>query len=388
MYCGHCGGQVDNQLQFCPHCGKPLKASKSQVPKSKKPAKKESSTLQIVLYVVSGIVLVLALVLAGLFFFTKDNHVSNQKADNTKTQTSSKDSDKEEYLDEDHKIKRIKGSDYLCEVKTDNGFVIAGIKSDVFVCVTDVVEKRKLGTDSFIERAQGRFVVVSLVVANNQNSAISFSAATNKLVDSNNREYSVSSKGETAWLMFERNSSEDNSLMTEINPGNSARLTLVFDVPPSVPLNDLQLKTTAGFTGGAMILPFNINEKGPVDISEYMELKEKYNQEIGDIVDAINNHLSKKSDFRASGGTIIINAVALRGRIRITKAQLKALYDEEYDHSKSNLGKLIAVYDALEERVDGLIEGMEASQRGGDYSAGFQRGAAAFERYEEANSKL
>ena len=391
MYCGYCGEQMDDDLKFCPHCGKPAKASKKQSPKKKKPAKEDdSSVAKTILLVLGGIVVFLTLVFFLVLFFTRDDSSGGQRAENPKTQTESKpkkDSEQEEYLDEEHKIKRVKGSDYLVEIKTDNGTKVVGLKSNVLIGVTDVVEKRKIGNDEYGKRAQGRFVIVRTRVFNGQNDAISFTSASSRLVDSNNREYSTSTPGETAWMMFYHDSSSENSLLSSINPGTEAYYTLIFDVPPSVPLSDLKLKVSAGFTGGYMILPFNFVTQEPVDVSEYLELKEKYNQEIGDIVNEINANLGTSTN-NYKLGTTKIKAVGLRGQISMTKTKLKSEYEDEYDHSKSNLGTLIEVFDALEERVSGLIEGMDAATNGRDYNPGFQRGAAAYEKYEQANSRL
>lgn len=390
MYCGYCGEQMDDDLKFCPHCGKPAKASKKQSPKKKKPAKEDDSSMaQTILLLLGGIVVFLTLVFFLVLFFTRDDSSGGQRAENPKTQTESKpqkDSGQDEYLDKEHKIKRVKGSDYLVEMKTDDGPKIVGIKSNVMIGVTDVIEKRKIGNDEYGKRAQGRFVIVRTVVANEQNDAIHFSSATTKLVDSNNREYSTSTPGETAWVMFYKDSSDDNALLSSINPGNKGYYVLIFDVPPSVPLDDLKLKVSAGFTGGYMILPFNFAAREPVDVSEYMELKDQYNQEIGELVNEINAYVGTASSIQLFNAKL--KAVGLRSSIKMKKIQLKSLYDDEYDHSKSNLGTLIEVFDALEERVSGLIEGMDAATNGRDYNPGFQRGAAAYEKYEQANSRL
>lgn len=100
------------------------------------------------------------------------------------------------------------------------------VKTDDFQVVVTNVETgvSRVGNEYFGEDAQGQFVVVSVEVTNVGTSGKQFSASRQQLVDNQGREHDVdtgaSIYGGDKALFYE-----------EINPGNTAKGTLVFDIP-------------------------------------------------------------------------------------------------------------------------------------------------------------
>ena len=50
--------------------------------------------------------------------------------------------------------------------------------------------------------------------------------------------------------------------------------------------------------------------------------------------------------------------------------------------------RLLEVFDTELGRINGLIDGISASQKGGNFTDGFQRGGDAFDRFEIADKAL
>ncbi|MDO5495489.1 MAG: DUF4352 domain-containing protein [bacterium] len=98
----------------------------------------------------------------------------------------------------------------------------------------------RVGNEYFGDEAQGQFVKVNLAVTNNGDSAEHFLDSLQKLMDEQGREHSSSSS--VIYL-------EDENLMaTQINPGNTAEGSLLYDIPAdAVPA---VLKLAGGFFGG------------------------------------------------------------------------------------------------------------------------------------------
>jgi hypothetical protein len=78
--------------------------------------------------------------------------------------------------------------------------------------------------------AQGEFIQVNLTVKNIGNESQSFDADAQKLKDAAGKSYSSSDDAEIA-LAESYGDYSANALATKINPGNSARVALIFDVP-------------------------------------------------------------------------------------------------------------------------------------------------------------
>lgn len=82
--------------------------------------------------------------------------------------------------------------------------------------------------DSFLmQQAQGQFVVVTVRVRNDGNKATSFSPSNQILLDEKQREFETDT---TAQIALNDN---DIAVWDKINPGNTATVKLVFDIPKS-----------------------------------------------------------------------------------------------------------------------------------------------------------
>ena len=90
--------------------------------------------------------------------------------------------------------------------------------------------------------ADGEFVIVSLLAGNDSKESHTLTTSLIKLLDSQGREFSTSSKGTTA-LMMSGDKTVDLGL-TQVQPGLIKVITLVYDIPPSS--KDLKIKIPAG----------------------------------------------------------------------------------------------------------------------------------------------
>lgn len=97
-----------------------------------------------------------------------------------------------------------------------------------------------IGDDFFNTEAQGEFLPVDLVVANNGDSASMFFASDFVAVDDQDREFNYS----TDATMYGA-SDGAVSLLDEINPGNSIEGTIYFDVPEGTSI--VSINIDAGF---------------------------------------------------------------------------------------------------------------------------------------------
>lgn len=83
------------------------------------------------------------------------------------------------------------------------------------------------------EDAQGQFVVVHVRVKNTGNEAAMFEASEQKVYDVKGREYSDAAAG----ILLD----ESNSFLEEINPGNTVKGKLVFDMPKNAQPHYIEL---------------------------------------------------------------------------------------------------------------------------------------------------
>ncbi|WP_306210697.1 DUF4352 domain-containing protein [Actinoplanes sp. RD1] len=106
--------------------------------------------------------------------------------------------------------------------------------------------KTKVGSDLLGAKAQGKFCQISLTIKNIGKEAQYFDGSSQKALDSKGTEYSNDTEAEIY-------ANEDSStFLNEINPGNSVKGKLIFDVPKSVELTKIELHDSM-FSGGVEV---------------------------------------------------------------------------------------------------------------------------------------
>ena len=104
----------------------------------------------------------------------------------------------------------------------------------------------RVGDQYLGQTAQGQFVLVSVTVQNIGNEARTFDNSSQKLTDSQGRDFDAD--GQATIAMGE----ESNAFLKDINPGNGVKGILIFDVPQGVKLKSLELHDSP-FSGGVTI---------------------------------------------------------------------------------------------------------------------------------------
>jgi hypothetical protein len=97
---------------------------------------------------------------------------------------------------------------------------------DMVFTVTKVEERRRVGSGSLGEDAQGVFKLVHVRVRNGGSDTEAFSSSRQTLYDHSGREF----EADASAAIYLRDS---NSLYEKINPGNTVQGVLIFDVPAS-----------------------------------------------------------------------------------------------------------------------------------------------------------
>jgi hypothetical protein len=106
---------------------------------------------------------------------------------------------------------------------------------------------RRVGDQYVGEKAAGQFCPVRLRVKNVSKDPVTFSSENQALIDTKGRSYSPDDK---AWL----NVDEDVDATGEINPGNTLKTTVPFDVPKKAKPDYLRLKAGVfGFSEGVRV---------------------------------------------------------------------------------------------------------------------------------------
>lgn len=103
----------------------------------------------------------------------------------------------------------------------------------------------RVGSDLLGQDAQGQYVLVHLTVANIGTEAQFFSDSSQKAFDAQDRQFSADS---TAAVYLDGN----DTLLNQINPGNTVTGTVVFDVPADATLTRLELHDSP-FSGGVEV---------------------------------------------------------------------------------------------------------------------------------------
>lgn len=104
----------------------------------------------------------------------------------------------------------------------------------------------RVGDQYLGQKAQGQFVLVSVTVTNVGKSAETFTDSEQKVKDTQGRTFSADSSADIYI--------QDNQvLLQEINPGNSARGVLAFDMPVGATPVSITLKDLSLFSGGTTV---------------------------------------------------------------------------------------------------------------------------------------
>lgn len=104
---------------------------------------------------------------------------------------------------------------------------------------------KRVGNDVLGQDAQGQFVLLHLTVANIGTEAQYFDGSSQKLYDAAGRTFSADS---TAAIYLDAS----NSLLNQINPGNTVQGIVVFDVPADATLTTVELHDSM-FSGGVTV---------------------------------------------------------------------------------------------------------------------------------------
>ncbi len=105
---------------------------------------------------------------------------------------------------------------------------------------------KSVGTEFLSEKAQGRYVLVDLKATNSGDEAHYLLGSDITLLDARGREFSVD---EMASIYV----SDNNPLLEEINPGNTSKGTLVFDLPKGVKATQAQISAGGLFDGPTVV---------------------------------------------------------------------------------------------------------------------------------------
>lgn len=104
-------------------------------------------------------------------------------------------------------------------VDGDWSYVVSNLKCGV----------KQVGSSLLGAEAQGQFCIVSISATNNGTKADYFLGSDHKIYDVNGSEYESDS---SAWIYL-----EDNMLLDKVNPGNTSKGQIVFDVPDAADLD-------------------------------------------------------------------------------------------------------------------------------------------------------
>ncbi|MEP6488646.1 DUF4352 domain-containing protein [Microcoleus vaginatus] len=139
---------------------------------------------------------------------------------------------------------------------THNGKRVAAALVDKTIHIVDSVTRKITISGVFGETtfADGEFVIINLVVRNEDKKSRNISASMMTLIDSEGREFQTSSTAMTALTMSGEQKAE--LWPTQIQPGLDKDITIVFDIPPTA--QDLKLKVPSGLFGQPAILPLSL----------------------------------------------------------------------------------------------------------------------------------
>lgn len=161
-----------------------------------------------------------------------------------------------DYENEYSKITTGKG---LPVFNTPIGQLYAEEASNVLFTVTGVSEAKTVGSGYFQESAQGKFVIVKVMISNNQKDAITVDSNSFNLIDNQGRQFSTSVEGMAAVQISENHT---KGFLTKLNPGMVIDSTFVYDVPTNLKISDFELEARGGMTGDKVKMPLAVRKTG------------------------------------------------------------------------------------------------------------------------------
>ncbi|WP_169982520.1 DUF4352 domain-containing protein [Microbispora sp. H10836] len=106
----------------------------------------------------------------------------------------------------------------------------------------------QVGEGFTVHKAQGQYVLVHLTVKNIGDEAQTFTDYAQKLIDTKGRTFDADT-GAAVWLQG------SNAFLEKINPGNSVKGFLLFDVPKNLAIKAVELHDSAWSGGVTVSLP-------------------------------------------------------------------------------------------------------------------------------------
>lgn len=185
--------------------------------------KKKRGALKVVLIVVAAFVALLVLLGACVAAISGDDTAA-PPAPNESTTTEPNTDDSQPPAEKTYKMGEKATDD-------DYQFTVTKIKCGV----------SRVGDSYSNEKAQGQFCLVSMRIKNVGNDPITFSSENQALVDTKGKNYSPDDE---AWIYM-----DDSGIWGEINPGNTLKTTVPFDIPKKAKPDHLLLK--AGVWGAS-----------------------------------------------------------------------------------------------------------------------------------------
>lgn len=125
------------------------------------------------------------------------------------------------------------------------------------------------------------------------------------------------------------------------------------------------------------------NATSYVDPMQYVTKKNQYDREISKLASDVNAYLGSHANFQ-NENTMLQRAENISRHVYGVKEALRIANIR----NTALKNKLMEVFEGLQGRVDGLLDGIRASKNGGDYTPGFRRGGEAYDRFEAANEAL
>lgn len=141
----------------------------------------------------------------------------------------------------------------LVPINYKGKLVAAALVGNLTYLVDSVEEKYHLNGLGSKTYANGKFVIVRLIISNNGKKPQSMFLEMN-LVDKEEREFSYSTSGKSALMMSGDETVE--IIASEVQPGLQKNISIVFDIP--VEAEDLKLKIPNGLFGKPVILPLSL----------------------------------------------------------------------------------------------------------------------------------